>query len=186
MALKLALVGRGGVGKSTIAIRFLYGVFEETYDPTIEDSYRQQVSVDGEESMLDILDTAGQEDFSSMKDFYIETYSAFVIIFSIDEISSFEKAKNLYSTIDRQKEDEKFAAILVGNKSDLTDLRTVATSDAESFAKSCGIPYIESSAKSGEHITEIFHSIVREMRKMKNVDQDDDSDKSKKRSCTIF
>ena len=51
--------------------QFCKGKFVERFDPTIEDAYRQQAEVDGEARMLEIYDTAGQEEFSSLRDTYI-------------------------------------------------------------------------------------------------------------------
>lgn len=56
---KLVVLGSGGVGKSTLTVRFVQGVFIEKYDPTIEDSYRKKVEIDNEQCILEILDTAG-------------------------------------------------------------------------------------------------------------------------------
>ena len=64
---KLVVLGGGGVGKSALTIRLVTDNFLEEYDPTIEDSYRKQVKIDGEAALLDILDTAGQEEFDSMQ-----------------------------------------------------------------------------------------------------------------------
>ena len=58
---KIVVLGSGGVGKSALTVQFVQGIFVEKYDPTIEDSYRKQVVIDGETCLLDILDTAGQE-----------------------------------------------------------------------------------------------------------------------------
>eukprot|EP00121_Abeoforma_whisleri_P003625 Awhi_evm1s3259 len=60
---KLVIVGGGGVGKSALTIQFIQCQFVDEYDPTIEDSYRKQSVVDGEAAHLDILDTAGQEEY---------------------------------------------------------------------------------------------------------------------------
>lgn len=57
---KIVVLGSGGVGKSALTIQFIQGNFVEKYDPTIEDSYRKQVQIDGRLVMLDILDTAGR------------------------------------------------------------------------------------------------------------------------------
>ncbi|KAJ8325798.1 Ras GTPase [Batrachochytrium dendrobatidis] len=65
---KLVVVGGGGVGKSALTIQFIQEHFVDEYDPTIEDSYRKQTVVDGEVAMLDVLDTAGQEEYSAMRD----------------------------------------------------------------------------------------------------------------------
>lgn len=56
---KIVILGSGGVGKSALTVQFVQGIFVEKYDPTIEDSYRKQVEVDGQQCMLEILDTAG-------------------------------------------------------------------------------------------------------------------------------
>lgn len=56
---KIVVLGSGGVGKSAITVQFVQGIFVEKYDPTIEDSYRKQVEFDGQQCMLEILDTAG-------------------------------------------------------------------------------------------------------------------------------
>jgi small GTP-binding protein len=63
--MRLVLLGSGGVGKSCITIRYVQDSFVTEYDPTIEDSYRRQVEVDGQQVMLEILDTAGTEQFTA-------------------------------------------------------------------------------------------------------------------------
>lgn len=65
---KITVLGSGGVGKSALTIRLITGTYEANYDPTIEDSYRKQVSIDDEPALLDILDTAGQEEYSALQD----------------------------------------------------------------------------------------------------------------------
>lgn len=62
---KIVVLGSGGVGKSALTVQFVQGIFVEKYDPTIEDSYRKQVEVDGQQCMLEILDTAGTVSFST-------------------------------------------------------------------------------------------------------------------------
>jgi len=63
---KLVVLGSGGVGKSAITVQFIQGTFIEVYDPTIEDSYRKQASVDGIQVFFSVLDTAGQEEVSTV------------------------------------------------------------------------------------------------------------------------
>mmetsp|Transcript_38734 Transcript_38734/g.62980 ORF Transcript_38734/g.62980 Transcript_38734/m.62980 type:complete len:80 (+) Transcript_38734:121-360(+) len=64
---KLAVLGSGAVGKSALTIRLVTDNFLDEYDPTIEDSYRKQAVIDNKVALLDILDTAGQDEFSSMQ-----------------------------------------------------------------------------------------------------------------------
>lgn len=67
--------------------------FIDEYDPTIEDSYRKQVVVDGETCLLDILDTAGQEEYSAMRDQYMRTGEGFLLVFAVNNSKSFEDIK---------------------------------------------------------------------------------------------
>merc|ERR1711924_105017 len=76
---RIVVVGAGGVGKSALTVRFIQGNFVEKYDPTIEDSYRKQVAVDGVAVLLDIMDTAGQEEYSALRDQYMKTGQGFIL-----------------------------------------------------------------------------------------------------------
>ena len=80
----------GGVGKSALTIQLIQNHFVEEYDPTIEDSYRKQVVIDGETCLLDILDTASQEEYSAMRDQYMRTGEGFLIVFAVNNAKSFE------------------------------------------------------------------------------------------------
>ena len=69
---KVVVLGSGGVGKSALTVQFVSGHFMEKYDPTIEDFYRKEIEVDSCPCVLEILDTAGTEQFASMRDLYIK------------------------------------------------------------------------------------------------------------------
>merc|ERR1719355_454014 len=96
---RIVVVGAGGVGKSALTVRFIQGNFVEKYDPTIEDSYRKLVEVDGTACMLDIMDTAGQEEYSALRDQYMKTGQGFVLGYSITTNTSFEAASKLRTKI---------------------------------------------------------------------------------------
>jgi len=70
--IKIVVLGTGGVGKSALTVQFVQGIFVDKYDPTIEDSYRKPFEVDGEQKVLEILDTAGTEQFTAMRDLYMK------------------------------------------------------------------------------------------------------------------
>ena len=70
-------------------VQFVQGIFVEKYDPTIEDSYRKQVEVDGHQCMMEILDTAGTEQFTAMRDLYMKNGQGFVLVYSITVQSTF-------------------------------------------------------------------------------------------------
>ena len=94
---RIVVVGGGGVGKSAITIQFIQNYFINEYDPTIEDSYRKQVCIDGETCMLDILDTAGQDEYSAMRDQYMRTGQGFLLIYAITSRGSFDETKSFYN-----------------------------------------------------------------------------------------
>ena len=79
-----------GVGKSALTIQFIQSHFVDEYDPTIEDSYRKQCPIDSEPALLDVLDTAGQEEYSAMREQYMRTGEGFLLVYSITSRNSFE------------------------------------------------------------------------------------------------
>jgi len=70
---RLVVVGAGAVGKSCLTLKYVQKVFVDVYNPTVEDSYRKQEMIDDEPAILDILDTAGQQEYSSVRDHYMKT-----------------------------------------------------------------------------------------------------------------
>jgi len=164
---KLVLVGLGGVGKSCLTIQFISQRFVEDYDPTLEDSYRKQVSVDGEECLLDIFDTAGQEDFSAVRDQYMRSGDGFLCVYSVTYTLSFKEVTALHDHILRVKDCDKVPFVLVGNKSDLADQREVTTEQGKKLAATLGCKILESSAKTRVNVVEVFHELVREIKRMR-------------------
>lgn len=115
----MVVVGAGGVGKSALTIQLIQNHFVDEYDPTIEDSYRKQVVIDGETCLLDILDTAGQEEYSAMRDQYMRTGEGFLLVFAVNSAKSFEDIGTYREQIKRVKDAEEVPMVLVGNKCDL-------------------------------------------------------------------
>ncbi|KAG7332546.1 hypothetical protein KOW79_004380 [Hemibagrus wyckioides] len=109
---KLVVLGSGGVGKSALTVQFVQGIFVEKYDPTIEDSYRKQVEVDGQQCMLEILDTAGTEQFTAMRDLYMKNGQGFALVYSITAQSTFNDLQDLREQILRVKDTEDVPMIL--------------------------------------------------------------------------
>merc|ERR1711916_68155 len=77
---KLVVLGSGGVGKSALTVQFVQNIFVDKYDPTIEDSYRKQTEIDGQQCLLEILDTAGTEQFTAMRDLYMKDGQGFGLV----------------------------------------------------------------------------------------------------------
>lgn len=160
---KVVVLGSGGVGKSALTVKFVSGKFVEKYDPTIEDFYRKEIQVDNQPSVLEILDTAGTEQFASMRDLYIKNGQGFLVIYSVTSMQTFQDIRSMKEQIMRVKATNKVPILLVGNKCDLQRQREVSAQEGEQLAASWGCPFLESSAKSTHHVNEVFIEIVREM-----------------------
>merc|ERR1712225_199915 len=183
---KLVVVGGGGVGKSALTIQLINHHFMDEYDPTIEDSYRKQVTIDDETCLLDILDTAGQEEYSAMRDQYMRTGQGFLCVFAITSRSSFDEITSFREQILRVKDEDKVPMVLAGNKCDLEDERQVTTAEGQDLAKSFACPFFETSAKSRINGEEAFYDLVREIRKDMGGKDDGKAKKKKMAGCMVL
>ncbi|KAG8523822.1 Ras-related protein Ral-B [Galemys pyrenaicus] len=160
---KVIMVGSGGVGKSALTLQFMYDEFVEDYEPTKADSYRKKVVLDGEEVQIDILDTAGQEDYAAIRDNYFRSGEGFLLVFSITEHESFTATAEFREQILRVKaEEDKIPLLVVGNKSDLEERRQVNIEEARSKAEEWGVQYVETSAKTRANVDKVGLSNVAE------------------------
>lgn len=192
---KLVVLGSGGVGKSALTVQFVQGIFVEKYDPTIEDSYRKQVEVDGHQCMLEILDTAGTEQFTAMRDLYMKNGHGFILVYSITSQATYSDLQDIYEQIKRVKDtNEDVPIVLVGNKSDLEHERVVGKDQGMALARMFGnCAFLEASAKLKINVNEIFYDIVRQINARQRTKGGSSSHRSsssgrarKKSRCTIL
>jgi len=162
---KLVVVGGGGVGKSALTIQFIQSHFVDEYDPTIEDSYRKQCIIDEEVALLDVLDTAGQEEYGAMREQYMRTGEGFLLVYSITSRNSFEEVSTFHQQILRVKDKDSFPVVVVANKCDLEYERQVGMNEGRDLAKHFGCKFIETSAKMRINVDEAFIILVREIRR---------------------
>lgn len=160
---KVVVLGSGGVGKSALTVQFVSGCFMEKYDPTIEDFYRKEIEVDNSPCVLEILDTAGTEQFASMRDLYIKNGQGFVVVYSLTNHQTFQDIKAMKELITRVKGTERVPVLLVANKLDLEHQREVDTAEGNALAQLWGCPFVEASAKHRTNVNDVFAEIVREM-----------------------
>ncbi|KKY36867.1 putative ras-like protein [Diaporthe ampelina] len=129
------------------------------------DSYRKQCVIDDEVALLDVLDTAGQEEYSAMREQYMRTGEGFLLVYSITSRQSFEEITTFQQQILRVKDKDYFPMVVVGNKCDLEGEREVTRQEGENLARSFGCKFIETSAKSRINVDKAFYDIVREIRR---------------------
>ncbi|KAI8987205.1 ras-like protein 3 [Pilobolus umbonatus] len=182
---KIVIVGGGGVGKSALTIQFIQSHFVDEYDPTIEDSYRKQCVIGDETALLDVLDTAGQEEYSAMREQYMRNGEGFILVYSITSRLSFEEVSTFYEQIRRVKDRDFFPMVLVGNKCDLEMDRQVSSMEGMELARRFGSPFMETSAKQRIRVDDMFCEVVREIRRM-NKEQEGRSKSNQRESFDML
>jgi len=156
---KLALIGESGVGKTQFISRFVSDSFTDTFISTIGVEFNAVTrQIQGRNAKLQIWDLAGQERFRSVVQSYYQGTAALVLVYDISDRKSFDNLiENAPTVLQKQ---EKLAAILVGNKSDL-EQRAVSYDLAKRWADEKGIPFLEASAKTGDNVEMVFQSVVK-------------------------
>jgi len=179
----LCMLGAGAVGKSALTLQFIQGQFVADYDPTIEDAYRKHIHIDDNPLLLDVLDTAGQEDFVALRTSWMRGRDGFVLVFSVVDHKSFEELQSFYDQLMEVYEENVPPFVLVGNKCDLDPnsiinknndnknnnqisnyQRRVSFEEASELARRWhAVRYIETSAKTGFHVQDMFGGLVRQI-----------------------
>jgi len=160
--LKVALLGDGSVGQSCLTVQFTQRSFMKHYDQTIENAYSQLVVVDGENIDLEIIDTAGQEEYKVMRAQYIRSAQGFLLVYSVTSRTSLEILQEIWQQIIDNKRKENSSVVLVGNKCDMNDEREVSKEEGEALARKIGCFFFEASAKAGTNVDEAFTTLIRE------------------------
>ena len=165
------------MGKSCLTTQFVNNVWIESYDPTIEDSYRKEIDVDGRQCHLEILDTAGTEQFSSMIDMYLKSGQGFLLVFSITSLNSLNELAEIREAIYRVKGTIDVPIVIVGNKSDLEEDRAVTRNRAFALSREWGnLPYYETSARHRANVDEVFRDLCRQLVRADLIRQRDHPD----------
>jgi GTPase KRas protein len=140
------------------------------YDPTIEDSYIMEVVVNDQQCTLEIIDTAGVDEYSHFGDEWIRANEGFILVYSISSRLSFTRIQGLYDQIQKIKKSthphssSRVPIVLVGNKVDIAK-RKVSLLEGEGMARKLGCKFLEASAKDGGNVEESFYTIVRQLQK---------------------
>eukprot|EP00826_Nyctotherus_ovalis_P064328 TRINITY_DN9433_c0_g3_i6.p2 TRINITY_DN9433_c0_g3~~TRINITY_DN9433_c0_g3_i6.p2 ORF type:complete len:173 (+),score=53.57 TRINITY_DN9433_c0_g3_i6:176-694(+) len=150
----IVVLGGPAVGKSALTLRMITENFVREYDPTIEDIYTKKVTVDGIDCVLstvvcqvEIVDTAGNDDFSVLVDGWINQGDGFLLVFSIVEQKGFRILESRRAKILKVKESSTPPMLLVGSKCDLESQRVISREEAKTMARDWNLEYMETSAK---------------------------------------
>ncbi|XP_051513854.1 ras-related protein Rab-41 isoform X1 [Myxocyprinus asiaticus] len=157
---KLVFLGEQSVGKTSLITRFMYDSFDNTYQATIGiDFLSKTMYLEDRTIRLQLWDTAGQERFRSLIPSYIRDSAAAVVVYDIANLNSFQQTSKWIDDV-RTERGSDVIIMLVGNKTDLADKRQVSVEAAEKKARELKVLYIETSAKAGYNVKQLFRRVA--------------------------
>ena len=161
---KIVLVGNAGVGKTNLLARFIKREFDLESKSTIGVEFATQcVKIDGKVIKAQIWDTAGQEKWNSITSAYYRGALGAMIVYDITKVSSYEKCEWWLNQLRNYNLDPNMVIILVGNKFDLHNIRSVPTDEAKAFADKHKMVFIETSALDATNVKTAFNYLLTEI-----------------------
>jgi len=179
---KIAVLGSRSVGKSSLVIQFVDNHFVESYYPTIESTFQKTVNHNGTDYVCDIIDTAGQDEYSILNSNHAIGIHGYVLVYSVASRSSFDMIQIVYDKIINFCGINKIPCVIVGSKTDLHSSRQVAPGEGEELAKQNKAAWVETSAKNNENVSKVFEMCLAEIEKGKPSAQVE----PQARPCTIM
>ncbi|KAF5895385.1 ras-related protein Rab-41 isoform X1, partial [Clarias magur] len=174
---KLVFLGEQSVGKTSLITRFMYDSFDNTYQATIGiDFLSKTMYLEDRTIRLQLWDTAGQERFRSLIPSYIRDSAAAVVVYDIANLNSFQQTSKWIDDV-RTERGSDVIIMLVGNKTDLADKRQVSVEAAEKKARELNVMYIETSAKAGYNVKQLFRRVAAALPGMDSAPEKSKEDK---------
>jgi Ras-related protein Rab-1A len=161
--LKFLIVGDSSVGKTSLLLSYCNEDIRPDLGATIGIDFRHKlVNLEGKNVMMQIWDTAGQERFRTLTKNYFKMAQGIILVFDVTKENTFEGIKKYISEI-YENCGENTVKVLVGNKVDLNELRTIEYNRASSFAEEINMKYFETSCKQKLNVKEVFNHLCEEI-----------------------
>jgi len=162
---KILLLGDSSVGKTCLLMRYTDGTFQEEHLTTIGLDYRVKMVEmdDGSVIKVQFWDTAGQDRYRTITANYYKGANGIILVYDVTNQKTF---KNIKAWVEQIKEEvgQKITLMLIGNKIDKEENRTVSKEEGEKLAEELQLAYRETSAKTGKNINEAFNFFVKKTR----------------------
>ncbi|KAM8890574.1 RAB6B, member RAS oncogene family a isoform 1-T1 [Neosynchiropus ocellatus] len=175
---KLVFLGEQSVGKTSLITRFMYDSFDNTYQATIGIDFLSKTmyledrtrSLSEPQVRLQLWDTAGQERFRSLIPSYIRDSTVAVVVYDITNVNSFQQTSKWIDDV-RTERGSDVIIMLVGNKTDLGDKRQITIEEGEQRAKELSVMFIETSAKTGYNVKQLFRRVAAALPGMESMQE---------------
>jgi len=163
---KIAVLGSRSVGKSSLVVQYTESHFVEAYYPTIENTFNKGISHKGTEYDCDIIDTAGQDEYSILNHKHAIGVHGYVLVYSVASRASFDMVRIVYDKIISFCGLPAIPCVIVGQKRDLSRYRRqVSEKEGQDLAQSVGSAWIETSARNNENVAQVFELCLNEIEK---------------------
>ncbi|KAJ7676848.1 P-loop containing nucleoside triphosphate hydrolase protein [Mycena polygramma] len=162
---KIVILGSRSVGKSSLVKQFIDGTFSGSYYPNTDSTTTKTIMYNGTEYPCEIIDTAGQDEFSPLKSQHAIGVHGYIFVYSIASRASFNMVQVLYDKIVEYSGIEGIAAIIVGSKADLDIRRQVPPEDGQELALRNKAAWTEASALWNANIGNVFERCLAEIEK---------------------
>lgn len=164
----MLLLGNQAVGKSSLMLRFADDKFSLNMVSTTGVDFKiKEIELDGRPVVIKVWDTAGQERFKTITQSYYRGAMGIVLVYDVTDVKTFRRVEYWMKNIATYA-NAHVCKILVGNKCDQEDLRQVTTQEGRELAAEYKIPFIETSAKAGTNVQQVFLSLAQDI--LKNLD----------------
>ncbi|XP_021959670.1 GTP-binding protein Rheb-like [Folsomia candida] len=157
---RIAVLGFRSVGKSSISSQFVNGEFFEAYLPTIQNTFNKNLNLRGQEYLVTLVDTAGQDEFSIFPTQYSMDIHGYVLVYSVTDPRSLQVVQIIHDKLLDMTGSVNVPIVLVGNKKDLQDEREITPEQGRKLANSWKAQFLEASSQNQESVTDIFNTIL--------------------------
>jgi len=159
------VLGARSVGKSSLVVQFIENNFVESYYPTIESTFVKAVNYMGTEYPCEIIDTAGQDEYSLLNPKHVIGIHGYVLVYSVASRNSFDMVQVVYDKIVDFCGMADIPCVIVGSKSDLHRSRQVEPAEGEQLAQVNNAAWTETSSKNNINVAQVFELCLAEIEK---------------------
>ena len=161
LSLRFILVGNSSVGKTSIVDKYTENIFRDIHQSTMGVDYKIKIfEMKGFKIRMNILDTAGQERYKSLAKIHFRNCNGIFLVFDLTCKQSFEDLEFWLNEIKSTIDVENTKILIIGNKSDLKDIREVSDNDISEFVEKNKLKVVQTSAKNGDKVKEAFEAMI--------------------------